>query len=240
MVDRSLFLASNAAAQAFDAQQLHANNLANSKTAGFKADKQASFALPIYGDKHPSRVDVVKTNNLLDLSQGTLQRTNNPLDLALTNEGFFVVQNPQNAENLLSRDGQFSLNEMGQLVNQEGFAVLGQAGPIILPQGDISVSKGGLIQVREPDGGLFETQMLVTRPNQVEKREDGYFQSAGEGDLALNTDIVLEQGALEESNVNPMLEMVSIIDTARHYEIQMKYMQNAQQNDEKLSQIMQL
>lgn len=240
MVDRSLYLASSAADKAFSAQQIHANNLANTKTAGFKADRQASFSVPIYGDKHASRVGSVPTENMIDLSQGSINKTNNPLDMALVNEGFFVLQNMQTGEQVLSRDGQFSLNELGQLVNQEGLGVMGANGPIILPTGDLNVSKNGLLQVQQPDGATFQAQLMLTQPDKVSKRQDGYFQNAGEGEVTLSTDVQLEQGALEDSNVNPMYEMVSLIDTARHYEIQLKYMQNAQQNDEKLSQIMQL
>lgn len=240
MVDKSLYLASGAADKAFSAQQIHANNLANSKTVGFKADKQASFSVPIYGDTHPSRVGSVATENMLDLSQGSIQKTNNSLDMALLNEGYFVLQNMQTGEQVLSRDGQFSLNAAGQLINSEGLGVMGAAGPIVLPTGDLNVSKNGLIQIQEPDGGVFETQLLLARPEMISKRQDGYFESAGGAEVVLDPDIILEQGALEDSNVNPMYEMVSLIDTARHYEIQLKYMQNVQQNDEKLSQVMQL
>lgn len=232
-------MAGNAAGQDLISQQIHANNLANSKTHGFKADKQANFSIPIDGSGYSSRVYSQSTENIVDLSQGNLARTNNPLDLALVNEGFFALQDLQ-GNLVLSRDGQFQLDANGQLINQEGLGVLGANGPIFLQPGDMSVGKNGLIQVQTPDGAIETTQILLTRPESVTKRADGYFQSGAEGELVFDPNVRLEQGALEESNVNPMFEMVSIIDTARHYELQMKYMQNMEDNDSKLSQIMQL
>ena len=240
MVDRSLYLASSAADKAFSAQHIHAHNLANSKTVGFKADRQSSFSVPIYGDKFPSRAGIVQTENMIDLSQGSLSKTNNSLDFALVNKGFFTVQNNRTGEQVLSRDGQLSLNEQGQLVNQEGFGVLGLNGPVVLPPGEVSLSKGGILQVRDQNEVVYSTQLMLTNPEKVSKREDGYFQAAEGIELVFSDQVQVEQGALEESNVNSMYEMTSLIDTARHYEIQLKYMQNAQQNDEKLSQIMQL
>ena len=115
-----------------------ANNIANINTAGFKADgsvfeeyvsptaRADNFLAP---DRRVSFVNDRAT--WIDLSQGPLEKTNNPLDVAINGGGFFAVQTPQGER--YTRNGAFQINNVGELVTAEGYQVLGESGPISVP-----------------------------------------------------------------------------------------------------------
>lgn len=138
-----------------------ANNLANSNTNGFRAESnyfrgvmanaaQQGFALPSELESAVNRFGILGGNRL-DLGQGQITSTGNPLDLALSGGGFFQIQTAHGTQ--LTRDGAFLRSADGTLTTQRGEPVLNNAGqPIILPTGTVHVGDHGEISVAGADG----------------------------------------------------------------------------------------
>jgi flagellar basal-body rod protein FlgF len=186
-------------------QQVLSNNLANASTRGFKAE--AAFTR-MMNDA------MAVTDTALDLTQGTLTETHNALDLAIEGEGFFVTQTP--AGERFVRNGSFRLDPDRRLVDDKGNAVLGDDGAIVLPPGVVEIDKTGMVKVngkpvqrlrveRVPDGTQLEheggTQFVPGKSRQVMPPEERQ----------------VRQGFVEESNVNPMSAMTSMLELLHRY-----------------------
>ena len=226
------------------------NNLANANTAGYKAD-QPTFKEVLSGatkiapeseqeqflsheyldlyvgmDKSSVAIDSIGKN----YSAGPMRSTQNPLDIALENEGFFTVSTPQGDR--YTRAGSFTLNDQGQMITQEGFQVLGQNGPIAIEGNDIKVDENGGVHV---DGGFVDKLNLVEfrSPQRLQKLGRNLFAPVDNDNVPLPSDKVkVRQGMVEESNVSSVKEMVGMIGANRTYEAVMKAMKNINRLDE--------
>ncbi len=195
------------------------NHLANTDTAGFKKDV-VSFDM------------MFKARFNTDYSQGTLRKTDNDLDLALQSEGFFKVNTPNGIR--YTRDGHFTLNSQGILVNQKGEAVQGQNGNILLDGELVQINGAGAIEL---DGELIDTLDIVTFDDltKLDKMEGGRYVYNGnpQNDEVIPENLSVKQGALEGSNVQVVDEMVTMIDHHRMYETFQKMMQTFDEVDGK-------
>jgi flagellar basal-body rod protein FlgG len=246
-----------AAKTGLDAQQTRlavvSNNLANVNTAGFKKgravfedllyenvrqvggatsqDTQAASGLSI-----GTGVRVVATEKTF--TQGGLNQTGNPLDLAINGRGFFQVLMPDGTQ-AYTRAGDFQVNSQGQLVTSSGYVV--QPG-ITIPSGaqSITIGNDGTVSVALA-GQATPTQVgslqLVdfVNPTGLQPRgenlllESASSGSAQPGTPGLNGLGTLSQGSVEASNVNVVEEMVNMIETQRAYEMNTKAIQTADQ-----------
>lgn len=209
-----------------DALELISNNLANQQSSGFK---QQSFAFHVADALQDPDLTVlgsaingpiVRVNGGTDFTTGSLAQTGNPLDLALTGDGFFVVRTPQG--NRYTRDGNFRLSTAGELQTSDGFAVLGTGGsgdqPIVLPQGKVEVSQQGQVNV---DGVAAGTLKIVTF------KDAGVLTSVGASlfSAPAGTQEIppaqtgIAQGFLESSNVNPVATVTQMIGLLRSFEL---------------------
>ena len=137
-----------------------ANNVANVNTNGYKADRSLfqEFLMPTarednFAAGRDRRIShVVDRATLHDFAQGSADHTKNPLDVAISGDGFFTVQTP--AGERYTRDGGFQINNQGQLVNASGFPVLGTGGPIQFQQTDkqVQIAADGTVTVLEGTG----------------------------------------------------------------------------------------
>lgn len=164
---------------------------------------------------------------MINFSQGQLSKTDSPLDFAIKGDGFFSVElvgkEPnQNADSNIryTRDGSFSVNSQGQLVTKEGHLVLGEGGPITIPQGsgNIGLSPAGEIIV---DGQILDKLQLVNIQNVNAIRKEGnnlYFIQRGTDPKTDEFKGQVEQGFVEGSNSSAINEMVEMINTYRAYE----------------------
>lgn len=184
-------------------QEVMANNLANVSTPGFKAERVFAQLLEDGGP-------LAQTAD--DLSAGTMSETGRPLDVAMESDGFLVVRTP-NGERYM-RGGSLRLDESGMLVTEQGHAVLGDNGPIVLPRGPVVVEKEGHIEVNGVRVGRFR----VVRPTEVPVREGAnlWVPQSDTGDVP-EEEVRLRQGHLEESNVDPVSAMVEMIEIQRVY-----------------------
>lgn len=207
-----------------------ANNIANINTTGFKGDSAVfeEFISPSAradgANRNDSRVSFVRDRaTWLDLSQGTIQRTGNALDVAIDGRGFLAVQTP-NGERY-TRNGAMQVNEKGELVTADGFQVLGESGPIVMQpkDRDINISPDGTISVREGNNAKTESQRGKLRmvgfdkPGQLQKDGSGTFSAPQNVVAQADTKSRIVQGAVEKSNVRAVIEMTRMIEVTRSY-----------------------
>ena len=187
-------------------QQVIANNLANSNTRGFKAER--SFARLI-GDA------VAATGTSIDRKQGALTETHNPLDLSVQGDGFFVVR--KGGEELLLRDGTFQVNDDRQLVDSSGNLVLGDKGVITLPKGEITVSAAGQIHVDTKPVAQLRLERVDPKAQLTHEAGTLFKTTAGARQSIPLAEREIHQGSVEESNVNTMATMSEMIEVMHRY-----------------------
>jgi flagellar basal-body rod protein FlgF len=212
-------------------QEITANNLANAQTAGYKKDVLVAESFPEmlihrlnapedYGKVPPEVGQVslgVKINDVFtDHSAGVRRTSENPLALALE-EGYFTINTPQGER--YTRKGDFALDDQGRLVTSEGYAVLGEKGEIVVSGPDVHVDSQGRIY---SGGAEIDRLKIVNFSTSLIKEGFSLFRGVSPQEVA-NPQVV--QGAVEESNVEPVSEMVNMITTLRAYEANQKVIQ---------------
>lgn len=195
-----------------------ANHIANADTAGFKKD------IISFDKEFRARMNT-------DLTQGSIQKTGNKLDLALKDEGFFKVDTAAGIR--YTRNGSFTLNNNGVLVDMAGNFVLGQGGAIVVDGTNIDINARGEIRI---DGTLQDILDIITFENLTMLRKEGannYVYKGDTRDEIAPLNIAIEQGAIEGSNVKVVEEMVNMIDHHRMYQIYQKMMMTFDEIDGK-------
>lgn len=220
-------LYSAAAGMSAQQQQLDAisNDLANANTTGYEAEEVG------FDELLHSEVDIAGTDTTVgagasaqvigrDQSEGQIQQTDDPLDLAINGEGFFQLERP-NGQLALTRDGSFQVDARGQLTNAEGDRLVP---PITLPKGtspsDVTIAKDGAVRAGGRTLGRIE---LVTVPAPGQLLAEGgnrFAVTAASGATRAATGATIQQGALESSNVNVASEMTEMMDTQRSYQLE--------------------
>jgi flagellar basal body rod protein FlgG len=184
-----------------DALDVLSQNVANMRTTGYRAERLAT----------DFRTGLLENSPTLDLADGSLSTTGHPLDLAIRGPGFFVVN--VNGQSLLTRNGQFHLDANQQLVDAAGHPVMGQAGPITLNHANVHIDATGGIT----DGGddVDALQIVnVDKPGELREMGDGLYSFSGHNDGQFIGQV--QQGALEQSNVDPGEQMVRLMALTRH------------------------
>jgi flagellar basal-body rod protein FlgF len=206
-----------------------ANNIANLDTTGFKTDGVVfqEHLMPVARANQFSAADrklsfVQDRATWHDLSQGPVQQTGNPLDIAINGNAFLAVQTPRGER--YTRNGALQINATGELVTSEGYRVLGDGGPITLQNGDrdVSISADGTISVRE---GKNTTDSLRGKLRLVSFAEPQRLQKDGTSTFIPPdgvtpqpaTNARIAQGAIEKSNVRSVVEMTRMIEVTRNY-----------------------
>jgi len=206
-----------------------ANNIANVNTTGFKADRSVfeEYLMPVAREDNfvgrDRRLSYVQDRATFhDFSSGPSEQTKNPLDVAIDGGGFLVVQTP--AGERYTRDGSMQINNQGQLVTTSGNPVLGTNGPIVFQptDHDISIAADGNVSVLEGvnrvDSVRGKLRLVSFAQAQRLLKEGSNLFSAGEGNAA-QPDITskVNQGFVEKSNVNSVVEMSRMIEVTRTY-----------------------
>lgn len=226
--------------------ELLANNLAQVNTPGYKADTPV---FRVYDGEtgavaserfHQIDGQVVEQSQWkfthIDFSQGNTQLTNNPLDLALNGDGFFVLKSPDGP--LYTRSGRFTLNGQGELIAPQGWQVLGQGDvPIRIENADntnggIFVNDSGQVI----SNGVVAGQIKIVdfpKPYALEKKGFSSFAPVGpEAEITTPPDTKISQGYVEGSNVNAIGEMTRLIEISRLYESYQKMLQSFDEVDQ--------
>jgi flagellar basal-body rod protein FlgG len=198
------------------------NNIANVNTNGYKSVKLFHNTLDTATLTYLPEV-------VTDYSPGTMYRTNNTLDLAISGEGFFAIQSGE--ETAYTRQGNFTLDKDGNLVTAEGNYVLNKAGKKIkLPDGTIQINENGDIAV---DENQIDTLKIVSfkNPQALNKAEGCLFKDGGNAGLVEKSDPLVRQHHIELSNVQVIKEMSDMIDIHRSVEVYQKVIQTIADQD---------
>jgi flagellar basal-body rod protein FlgG len=191
-------------------------DLANTNTAGYKGERLV-FREVLEAPPKPDESiggQVVVTEQRTDFSTGDIRYTGNPLDLAVRGEGFFSVQTARGVR--YTRQGTFSLSGDNTLVMPSGEPLLGEGGPIRVNGSKVEVTADGAVLV---DGEEVDRLKLVRVQDPRRLVREGYtFFRADDADVQPVTNAQVEQGSLEEANVNPVESMVALIDIERQFE----------------------
>lgn len=210
-----------------------ANNLANVNTAGFKRDnlhleefrmRVAEMTEMDGGDKKLSYVHDRAV--LKNMSPGPIRHSGNELDVAISGEGWFVVGGPDGER--YTRNGEFKLNNNGTLVDNQGLAILGEAGEIVFDSREtqITIARDGTISTNE---GIKGKLRIVTFENEQELKKEGFNLFSTEQPARPVEAPNLMQNMVEQSNVKPVLELTRMIETTRAYTTQARMMQKTEE-----------
>jgi flagellar basal-body rod protein FlgF len=203
-----------------------ANNIANINTTGYKADGslfEEFLSSAARADQTGARVSFVQDRGTWhDLSAGPIEKTGDPLNVAIDGNAFLVVQTPRGER--YTRNGALQINGTGELVTSEGNPVLGDAGPIVLQPNDhqVSISLDGTVSVREGTSktdSLRGTLRLVSFDSGQQLQKDGSstFQTTGNAQPTPTKTSRVVQGSIEKSNVRGVVEMTRMIEITRTY-----------------------
>jgi len=187
-------------------QEAVANNLANASTPGFKGERVFARLMEGSGTVEPA--------GRTDFGGGGMTQTGRALDLALDGDGFLVVRT-ESGERFV-RGGSFQLDVSRTLVDADGNPVLGDSGPIMLPDGDFEITPRGEVKV---DGALVGN-LRIERPREEARlwREGSTrFRLEGKSERLELGDVKVRQGHLEDSNVDPVGSLVDMIEIQRAY-----------------------
>lgn len=261
----------------FNRLDVISNNLANTNTNAFKRDdvvvgdflrlyQEAKHELPLenhtreaskFLNRTLNRVPIV-VEEYTDMSIGGFSKTENPLDLALSNKNaFFAIQTPNGIR--YTRDGSFSLNDDGILVTKQGFPVLSSEGidesgfiSVNISSNNVEISKDGSIYVRELDNANIGNPEPIGTIAVVNFVNPKYLQKVGNNLYELpqdrinerqniNNSNVLISGFIEKSNINPVNEMTALISTNRLVDMYSKVMKTHQDdlNNEAITKLAQ-
>lgn len=191
-------------------QEHVASNLANMNTPGFKATHPFFDALEeaVAGTSPRESTYGGSNRSYVDFGQGALRQTGQALDVALNGDGFFVVDSPEGET--YTRAGNFRLNSEGEIVTAEGYHVMGEGGPIAIEGGEVVIDKTGLIQVDGEEIGQFKIahfgDMTALRPVGSAR-----FRNTGEQGPGTAENVEVNQGSLEDPNVQGKIELITMV-----------------------------
>lgn len=232
-MERYLYTSMSGALHTMNAQRVHANNLANSSTHGFRRDMENAVSYQVQGAGLPTRVLGKTARPVTDFTPGQLETTGRDLDVAIRGHGFIAVEDARGNE-AYTRAGNLQLTPDGGLL-LHGRPVLGAGGALNIPQYQaITLGSDGRISIVPPGGGgqLEIGQIKLVNPDvrDLVKGQDGLFRLQEGGVAPAAPEVLLASGYLEQSNVNPVDEMVAVMSLSRTFEIQLKMMKTADEN----------
>ena len=199
------------------------HNLANLATPGFKVEH-------LYpGNPSPANQGDVtgKPFIVVDYSPGLMQKTDNALDAAIQDDGFFVIESKEGVA--YTRKGNFSIKN-NELVTQSGDKVLGAAGPIRIKGNQVTIESNGIVLVDGKEAGKLQLAGFDKRSDLV-RRGDGVFTDPGTAGKKMAATPALLPRHLELANVSAIKEMADMIDIQRSFESYQKVMQTIQDLD---------
>lgn len=227
-------------------QDVIANNLANVNTTGYKKDRALFIEFPrifmsrindaiekmpggsvdmmdpigAMGTGVQLRVDGVQPDLV---TEGSFIQTDNKLDFAIKGDAMFTIMTPNGVR--YTRDGNFTIGADEKLVTTEGYPVLGESGEIIIDGSDVYVEPSGRIFVDKRETDTFKLAVF-TKDSVLRKEGDNlFFALDGAALLDADGEAAIQQGYLENSNVNVVREMVDMITAYRAYEASQKAVQ---------------
>ncbi len=230
-MDRLIYTAVSGANRSLTQQMIHANNLANANTEGFRADLERATSQAIEGAGYDSRHQVRSENGGINMAHGALQETGRELDIGIKGDGLIAVREGRREQ--YTRNGHIDIDDDGNL-SIMGKPLLGENGPIQLPPfSQVAIGDDGTITIIPEDGNVAAAQdvdriKLVDIPaNQLSKDNDGWLTATRRA-APRSEEVELASEHLEASNVSAVNEMVQTISLSRQFEAQIKMMKAAE------------
>jgi flagellar basal-body rod protein FlgF len=249
-MDRLVYTAMTGASQVLSRQAAVSNNLANVSTTGYRSEEHRLRAaqvltktVPGTAPALPTRAFAVDASTHSDFTQGPMLQTGRTLDVAVMSKGWITVGMPDGTE-AYTRNGSLELSVNGVLQTRSGLPVMGADGPITVPpDSKIAIGNDGTVTV-VPQTGAQNIANPVGRIKLVNPPEenlvrggDGMFRAIDGAAQPVDDRVSLASGYIENSNVNPVEQMVSMISLGRQFEMQMKMITMADQNDRSATQV---
>ena len=224
-MDKLIFTALSGAERALRSQQVHANNLANMDTTGFRANMEVTAAQSLeggfgYDDRHMANMK----SDALSTRQGTVKETGRDLDVAVAGNGYLAVQ--YGASEAYTRAGNIEIDAEGAL-SVGGHALLGDGGPIVLPPFNaVAIGADGTISIQAPGGQDMQVvdklKLVGGEAGELTKNEAGLIVARNGDQLAADPAVTVRNRHLEGSNVSAVEEMIATMSLNRSFEMQMK------------------
>jgi flagellar basal-body rod protein FlgF len=232
-MDKLIFTAVSGAEHTLRALQVHANNLANMETAGFRANLELASTKAMggygYDDVHMARTEA----DAISAKAGVIRETGRPLDVAISGNGYFAVE--WNGGEAYTRAGAIEIDAAGALT-VHGRPLLGEGGPIVLPpHRSVEVANDDTISI-QAEGGAMQVidrlRLVNAEAAELTKNEAGLLVSRGGDPLPVDPNVAVRSRALEGSNVSAVDEMVATMALTRSFELQMKLFQASDKMNE--------
>ncbi len=226
LMDNSAYIALSRQLTLFKDMSVTANNLANANTTGFNAEHIMFDSYLTKDNNSGDRNKMAFANDVStyrDTRTGAMNVTGNDLDVAIQGNGYFSVQTPLGTR--YTRAGNFHMDATGAVITADGYGLLDNGGqPIVLPENTKSVviGEGGNMKVNGEDFATigvsrFDNEQVLERLNGKLFKTDATPQPA--------TDARVVQGMLENSNVQPVVELTHMIDVSRSVENTSKFIE---------------
>ncbi|AGL83438.1 flagellar basal-body rod protein FlgF [Pseudomonas protegens] len=245
-MDKYLYVAMTGASQNALAQKAHANNLANISTNGFQRDLEQARAMPVFGDSFPARAFAMSERPATDFSAGSMVETGRDLDVAVSGNGWIAVQSPDGSESYV-RTGSLNVDALGVLRAGNGMPVMGNGGPIAVPpEQKIEVGQDGTISIRAMGEGprvMAEVDRIkLVNPDikNLTKGLDGSIKTKDGQPAPADANVQVVSGFLESSNVNAVEEMTAVLALSRQFELHVKMMNSAKEDDQAMARVLQI
>ena len=228
-MSRDIYTSLSGAIATWTELEVAANNVANSSTTAFKGDK-VPFRVAGPSSETMGSIYTMADNTVADFTDGDMMVDNNPFHIALQGRGFFTVTDGTRV--LLSRDGSFQLDNERRMVNRQGMTLLGEAGPVTVPNGQAPKIT--------PDGRVYDAEnqqinkIVLVDANNVSRVGSNMWTA---NEPVVPSGALINQGALESSNVDPMRAMVELVEVSRYFEAYQKAMHTSDELDARINRI---
>ena len=220
-MDNTLLVSLSHQLAAYRSMEVLANNIANINTPAYKREsvkfeEYVQQEPPAEGDTAPQTLSFVQDKGTMrDLTQGAMTRTDAPFDLAINGPGYFTVQTPNGDR--YTRNGHFTLDGSGRIITDDGGVLQGDGGEIAITSddGDIHIAQDGTITGARGQLGRLK---LVSFDNEAALRKEGASLYSTDQTPTPVANPMIAQGMLEQSNVQPVLEISHMLDVLRAYQ----------------------
>lgn len=231
-MDHLIYTAMSGASRSLLQQQIHANNLSNVNTNGFRADLDKAITAQVQGTGYDSRFLVQNDNGGVDLTPGALQETGRDLDIGIVGNGLIALQS--GGREVYTRNGNIQVSDEGDLTIN-GLPVMGEGGPIVLPPySQVSIANDGTISIVPQDGNINalmdvdRIKLVDVASTALSKDANGLLMSHNRNEPRSEA-VQISDKHLESSNVSAIGEMIASLSLSRSFETQVKMMKIAEE-----------
>lgn len=245
-MDRLIWTAVSGMSAAMARQRMIASNMANAQTIGFRAEVMQFTPITIAGPSFEVRAMTDGAVRGAMMQPGAMLGTGRALDIAMQADGLLAVQAGDGGE-AYTRRGDLSLSPQGLLINGEGYAVMGEDGPISLPpDSEIAIGADGAVLARDranpdaPPQKVGQIKLASWHGSRIDKGLDGLFRVHGGGVLPTDPEARVLAATLEQSNVRPSEVLIQMVEAQRLYDMRTKLVATAKELDEGSASLMRI